>query len=184
MCMTPTVYTPHCLETSPLMLAPQLSFRCASVCPARILSLCHVPPALPSCCCQLDSKLESAGLSLWADIEVLPGNVPPDCADFIQQALTKNPRARPSAQQLLQHPWLARCQAGEPWRDPVEMEAARRCVSGACLRVCGDAQLAAESSWIAAHMTVTSRGCMCYQLSSFELVLTAVPAVLCLLQGG
>lgn len=79
---------------------------------------------------QLDSKLESAGLSLWADIEVLPGSVPPDCADFIQQALTKDPRLRPSAQQLLEHPWLARCQAGEPWRDPVELEAARRCVQG------------------------------------------------------
>lgn len=77
---------------------------------------------------QLESKLESAGLSLWADIEVLPGNIPPDCADFIQQALTKDPRLRPSAQQLLQHPWLARCQAGDPWRDPVELEAARRCV--------------------------------------------------------
>jgi serine/threonine protein kinase len=82
---------------------------------------------------QLDSKLESAGLSLWADIEVLPGNIPPDCADFIQQALTKDPRLRPSAQQLLEHPWLARCQAGDPWRDPVELEAARRCVDGQTL---------------------------------------------------
>ena len=63
---------------------------------------------------------------MWADIEVLPGNVPPDCADFIQQTLTKNPSMRPSAQQLLQHPWLVRCQAGEPWRDPIELEAARR----------------------------------------------------------
>jgi len=85
---------------------------------------------VPLCCMlpsvQLDSKLESAGLSLWADIEVLPGSVPPDCADFLQQALTKNPRQRPTAQQLLQHAWLARCQAGDPWRDTLELEAARR----------------------------------------------------------
>lgn len=75
---------------------------------------------------QLDSKVESAGLSLWADIEVLPGSVAPDCSEFIQQALTKDPQLRPSAEQLLQHPWLARCQAGEPWRAPQELEAARR----------------------------------------------------------
>lgn len=84
---------------------------------------------------QLDSKVESAGLSLWADIEVLPGSVAPDCSDFIQQALIKDPQLRPSAEQLLQHPWLARCQAGEPWREPQELEAARRWVSVAVVDI-------------------------------------------------
>jgi serine/threonine protein kinase len=110
-------HTYSCKQTT----TPALRFL---TCTACVCSHCLLPLLL--LLLQLDSKLESAGLALWADIEVLPGSVPPDCADFIQQALTKDPRMRPSAQQLLQHPWLARCQAGEPWRDPLELEAARR----------------------------------------------------------
>lgn len=57
---------------------------------------------------QVESKIDSAGLALWADIEQPPGSLPPDCVDFLQQALAKDPRQRPSAEQLQEHPWLAR----------------------------------------------------------------------------
>lgn len=89
------------------------------------------------CPVQVESKVESAGLALWADIAQPPGSLPPDCVHFLQQALTKDPRARPSAQQLLGHAWLARCEAGEPWRNPAELEVARRA-----------AELATWSGWL------------------------------------
>jgi serine/threonine protein kinase len=57
---------------------------------------------------QVESKIDSAGLALWADIEQPPGSLPPDCVNFLQQALTKDPRQRPSAEQLQSHPWIAR----------------------------------------------------------------------------
>lgn len=57
---------------------------------------------------QVESKIDSAGLALWADIEQPPGSLPPDCVNFLQQALTKDPRQRPTAEQLQSHPWLAR----------------------------------------------------------------------------
>ncbi|WIA20932.1 hypothetical protein OEZ85_005274 [Tetradesmus obliquus] len=63
---------------------------------------------------EVESKIDSAGLALWADIEQPPGSLPPDCVDFLQQVLAKDPRQRPSAEQLQEHPWLARCEAGEP----------------------------------------------------------------------
>lgn len=37
----------------------------------------------------------------------------------------------------MQHPWLARCESGEPWRDPAELEAARKA-----------AELATVSGWL------------------------------------
>eukprot|EP00775_Hariotina_reticulata_P006582 gene6582-6810_t len=74
---------------------------------------------------EVESKLDSAGLALWADVEQPPGSLAPDCTHFLQQALIKDPKQRPTAQQLLDHPWLARCLAGEPWRNPAELEAAR-----------------------------------------------------------
>jgi serine/threonine protein kinase len=59
-------------------------------------------------CAQVESKIDSAGLALWADIEQPPGSLPPDCVNFLQQALTKDPRQRPSAEQMQGHPWIAR----------------------------------------------------------------------------
>ncbi|KAF6262064.1 hypothetical protein COO60DRAFT_1699492 [Scenedesmus sp. NREL 46B-D3] len=100
---------------------------------------------------EVESKVDSAGLALWADIEQPPGSLPPDCVAFLQQALAKDPRQRPSAEQLGTHPWLARCEAGEPWRDPVELEAARLAAQLATpwgwLRHTSRAAAAAASSW-------------------------------------
>lgn len=95
-------------------------------------------PVSPSL--QVDSKIDSAGLALWADLEQPPGSLPPDCIQFLQQCLTKDPKQRPTAEQLMQHPWLARCESGEPWRDQAEMEAARKA-----------AELATFTGWLRHH---------------------------------
>ncbi len=48
----------------------------------------------------------TAALILWADPEVFPPALSPQCVSFIQAALTKDPAARPAAAQLLLHPWI------------------------------------------------------------------------------
>ena len=36
---------------------------------------------------------------------VLPEDVSPECGDFLSRALARDPRSRPEASELLQHPW-------------------------------------------------------------------------------
>eukprot|EP00877_Chromochloris_zofingiensis_P009079 jgi/Chrzof1/4424/Cz14g12180.t1 len=72
----------------------------------------------------MDDLTFSAGLIMWTDVNQPPGSIAPDGLDFMQQVLTKDPKQRPSAAELLSHPWLERNEKGEPWRDPDELAAA------------------------------------------------------------
>jgi serine/threonine protein kinase len=76
----------------------------------------------------------TAGHILWSDLDEMPPctfgpatalgsptlRLAPDGQAFLAAALTKDPATRPSAEQLLQHPWLERHAAGRPWIDPVK----------------------------------------------------------------
>lgn len=42
----------------------------------------------------------------------LPAGVSAECADFLRRALDPDPAKRPSAEQLLRHPWMAKAAAG------------------------------------------------------------------------
>lgn len=55
--------------------------------------------------------LQTAKLILAGEIPALPTHLSAACRDFIRQALTKDPRQRPSAKQLLQHSWIQHCMA-------------------------------------------------------------------------
>ena len=69
--------------------------------------------------------LATAGHILWSDLDQPPAPakaaLAPDCIHFMQLALTKDPRQRPSAVQLLCHPWLDRHEKGLPWRDAAQV---------------------------------------------------------------
>ncbi|GFR45653.1 hypothetical protein Agub_g7064 [Astrephomene gubernaculifera] len=62
---------------------------------------------------EAEDKLLACALILWADITSFPDHLSPECHEFIRACLTKNPVERPSAADLLQHPWVARHAAGE-----------------------------------------------------------------------
>lgn len=50
------------------------------------------------------------------DMRPLPASVSDEARHFVAAMLTPDPRQRPSAGQLLQHPFLARVQCGSPRR--------------------------------------------------------------------
>ncbi|GLI59304.1 hypothetical protein VaNZ11_001157 [Volvox africanus] len=62
---------------------------------------------------ETEDKLLACALILWADIVSFPDHLSPECHDFMRACLTKNPAERPSAAELLQHPWIVRHAAGE-----------------------------------------------------------------------
>ncbi|GIL46486.1 hypothetical protein Vafri_3454 [Volvox africanus] len=62
---------------------------------------------------ETEDKLLACALILWADIVSFPDHLSPECHDFMRSCLTKNPAERPSAAELLQHPWIVRHAAGE-----------------------------------------------------------------------
>ncbi|GIL71258.1 hypothetical protein Vretifemale_1856 [Volvox reticuliferus] len=62
---------------------------------------------------ETEDKLLACALILWADIVSFPEHLSPECHDFMRACLTKNPAERPSAVELLQHPWIVRHAAGE-----------------------------------------------------------------------
>ncbi|KAG2448738.1 hypothetical protein HYH02_006092 [Chlamydomonas schloesseri] len=62
---------------------------------------------------EAEDKLLACALILWADIVSFPDTLSPECHAFMRACLTKNPAARPSAADLLQHPWIARHAGGE-----------------------------------------------------------------------
>ncbi|KAG2498335.1 hypothetical protein HYH03_003595 [Edaphochlamys debaryana] len=74
--------------------------------------LCHeiLCASLPF---EAEDKLLAAALILWADIVSFPDHLSPECHSFMRACLTKNPAERPSAAELLQHPWVVRHAAGE-----------------------------------------------------------------------
>uniref|UniRef100_A0A7S0WKQ3 Protein kinase domain-containing protein n=1 Tax=Chlamydomonas leiostraca TaxID=1034604 RepID=A0A7S0WKQ3_9CHLO len=72
---------------------------------------------------ETEDKLLAAALILWADIQVFPDNLSPQCVSFIQACLTKDPRQRPSAESLLQHEWITRHEAGETLLTQAEIAA-------------------------------------------------------------
>ncbi|EFJ44233.1 hypothetical protein VOLCADRAFT_44254, partial [Volvox carteri f. nagariensis] len=55
---------------------------------------------------ETEDKLLASALILWADIVSFPDHLSPECHDFMRACLTKNPVERPSAAELLQHPWI------------------------------------------------------------------------------
>lgn len=65
---------------------------------------------------QTPDKALSSALVLWADLDQPPNGLAPDARDFLRAALTKDPAARPAAVQLALHPWIRRCESGEPYR--------------------------------------------------------------------
>ncbi|KXZ51578.1 hypothetical protein GPECTOR_12g541 [Gonium pectorale] len=62
---------------------------------------------------ETDDKVLACALILWADIVSFPDHLSPECHAFMRACLTKNPAERPSAAELLQHPWITRHAAGE-----------------------------------------------------------------------
>ncbi|GLC37330.1 hypothetical protein PLESTM_000569200 [Pleodorina starrii] len=62
---------------------------------------------------ETEDKLLACALILWADIVSFPDHLSPECHDFMRACLTKNPAERPSAADLLHHPWIVRHAAGE-----------------------------------------------------------------------
>jgi len=107
---------PAAAATRSAQLPPLLCRRCPSVVPPRLVpTLQHGPEccllipstaplaaALLPCCLQLEDLLQTGGLILWADLDVPPAPLAPDCLDFVRQALTKDPARRPTADELQQ----------------------------------------------------------------------------------
>ncbi|KAG2432988.1 hypothetical protein HXX76_008716 [Chlamydomonas incerta] len=62
---------------------------------------------------EAEDKLLACALILWADIVSFPDTLSPECHSFMRACLTKNPAERPSAAELLQHPWIVRHAGGE-----------------------------------------------------------------------
>lgn len=62
---------------------------------------------------EAEDKLLACALILWADIVSFPDTLSPECHAFMRACLTKNPAERPSAAELLQHPWITRHDGGE-----------------------------------------------------------------------
>lgn len=57
---------------------------------------------------EVDNEAETAALIMYSDNIVFPPNKSSLWAEFVRQALTKNPASRPCATKLLAHGWCAR----------------------------------------------------------------------------
>eukprot|EP00803_Ostreobium_quekettii_P008055 evm.model.scf_1928.4 EVM.evm.TU.scf_1928.4 scf_1928:29495-30578(-) len=55
---------------------------------------------------EVEDPTLTAALILWANVRKFPDSFSKDVISFIQDALVKDPTARPSAEDLVNHPWL------------------------------------------------------------------------------
>ena len=62
---------------------------------------------------ETDNHHLTAALTLWADVNFWPETLSPECISFLKACLQKNPELRPSAEELLKHPWVVKTMAGE-----------------------------------------------------------------------
>eukprot|EP00798_Chlamydomonas_sp_ICE-L_P003477 gene3478-13538_t len=69
--------------------------------------LCGSPPF------EVDDPLETAHLIMQTSVNSFPESMSAECKSFIQLALKKDPKERPSAQALIFHPWVMECMEGD-----------------------------------------------------------------------
>eukprot|EP00899_Mesostigma_viride_P005346 jgi/Mesvir1/14812/Mv05447-RA.2 len=92
-----------------------------------------------------NSETDTVALILWADIPVQgawPAHVSPEAISFITWALRKVPDARPSAADMLRHPWvikycpeLAKEVDSQPHKPLLSRTKSSRRVSGSCMEL-------------------------------------------------
>jgi aurora kinase len=54
---------------------------------------------------EVEDEAQTAALIMYSDSIRFPPNRTPQWSDFVRTALVKNPDTRPTASQLLAHPW-------------------------------------------------------------------------------
>lgn len=91
---------------------------------AEFLRLVFVSTASPI---KVEDPEISAALILWTNIQHYPLEFSPGVISFLELALTKDPAQRPSADELMNHPWVKSQIEHEGDADGPEAADHRRC---------------------------------------------------------